>query len=145
MKKLLFAAVAMILSITSLSAEERVIMHSALPAATQSFISANFPADKISIATEERGFFEKDYKVILTSGVKLEFDSKGEWIDIESTRNGSISSKLIPTNVAKYVAANFPNNSIVKIERDKRSFEVSLNNDIDLKFNHKGDLVEIDN
>ncbi|MFI3333393.1 MAG: PepSY-like domain-containing protein [Rikenellaceae bacterium] len=144
MKKLFFALFALLFSVSTLSAEERVIDHHSLPKTAQQFIATHYAADKVSIATMERGVFDKDYKVILTSGVKLEFDGSGEWTEIECKRNSEVPMKVVPSKVANYVSKRFPKSKIVKIERDKRSVDVELNNDMELKFNNKGDLIEID-
>ncbi len=144
MKKLLCSVLAVLLSIVTVSAEERVIDQSALPKQAQAFIAANYPQEKVSIATMERGVFDKDYKVILSSGVKIEFDGSGSWIEIESKGNSEVSTSLLPTNVAKYIKTRFPDSRVQKVEKDKKFIEVELDNKLDLKFNSKGDLVELD-
>lgn len=145
MKKILFIVVAMLLSIPSLFAEERVIDEKALPKNTRAFIAEHFSKDKISIATEERDGLGKDYKVILTSGVKIEFDKNGNWTDVECKRNREVPTAIIPVKVAQYVKKRFPSNIIIQIERDKRGVEVELNNGVELKFNNNGELIKFDN
>lgn len=145
MKKILFVVVAMLLSIPSLFAEERVINEKALPKNAKAFIAEHFKMDKISIATEERDGFGKDYKVILTSGVKIEFDKNGNWTDVECKRNRAIPAKIVPEKIAKYVKGRFPSNVITQIDRDRRGIEVELNNGVELKFNNNGDLIKFDN
>ncbi len=142
MKKLLFIAVGILFSCSTLSAEERVIDHSALPKVAQQFIENTYPADKISIATEEKNFFDKDYKVILTSGVKIEFDAKGNWSEISCKTNSEVPMTAVPANVSSYVKTNFVNNKITKIEREKNNIDVELDNDIELNF--KGNKVTLD-
>ncbi|MFI3285329.1 MAG: PepSY-like domain-containing protein [Rikenellaceae bacterium] len=145
MKKLLFAIFATLCTITSLSAEERVIDQQSLPKSAQKFISTHYAADKVSIATMERGLFDTDYKVILTNGVKIEFDQKGSWTDIEGKRNREIPMAIVPSKIAKHVSKNFPANKIIQIDRDKRHIDIELDNGLELKFNTKGELIEIDN
>ncbi len=145
MKKLLCSVLAVLFSVTTLLAEERVIDQNMLPKSAQSFIAEYYPSEKVSIATMERGVFDKDYKVILTSGVKIEFDGAGKWTEIECKRNSEVPMAVIPAKVAKYIKNKFPTNKVVKIERDNKSTDVELNNDLELKFNSKGNLVEIDN
>ncbi len=144
MKKLLFVVVAMLVSITTLSAEERVIDKSQLPRGAQTFISTHYPNDKVSIATMERDLLNKDYKVILTNGVKVEFDSSGNWSSVETKKGSQVPEAIIPEYITSYVKSSFPSTRVVKIDRDKRFVEVDLNNDIELKFNTKGALVEFD-
>ncbi|MFI3314306.1 MAG: PepSY-like domain-containing protein [Rikenellaceae bacterium] len=145
MKKLLYSLVVVLLSINTLAAEERVIDQEMLPKSAKSFIEKNYPSDKISIATMERGVLDKDYKVILTSGVKIEFDKSGNWSEIECKRNSEVPMDIIPEKIVTYVKAKFPNNKVLKVEKDHKSIELELDNDLELKFNKKGDLVEVDN
>lgn len=145
MKKLLFTLFATLCTITSLLAEERVIDKGSLPKEAQRFISTHYAGDKISIATAERGMFDADYKVILTSGVKIEFDQKGNWTEIECKRNSHVPMAIVPTKIAKYVSQKFPKSRIMQIERDKRHVELELDNGMELKFNTKGELIKIDN
>ncbi|MFI3282684.1 MAG: PepSY-like domain-containing protein [Rikenellaceae bacterium] len=145
MKKLLSTVVTLLLSTSVLLAEERVIDQSTLPNGALSFITEHYPNDKITIATMDKELFNKDYSVILTNDVKIEFDDAGKWSEVECKRNSEVPASIIPTKVASYIKDRFPSNKIVKINRDNKSIEVELNNDIELKFNNKGDLVEIDN
>lgn len=144
MKKLIFTAVAVLMSLSTLSAEERVIEQNALPQNVQTFISAHYPTDRVSIATVERSLFEKDYKVILTSGVKIEFDNKGYWTEIDCKRNSEVPVAVVSTPIAQYIKGKFPAEKIKKIEQSRRFTEVELNNGIELTFNNKGNLVELD-
>lgn len=144
MKKLLFALLALAISLTATAAEERVIDETALPKAAQKFISTYYKGDKVAIASVEKDLFNKDYKVILTSGVKLEFDSSGEWTEIECKRNSRVPMEVVNDKVAKYVKEKFPSNKIIKIERTKKTIEVELDNGIDLDFNSAGQLVKFD-
>ncbi len=144
MRRLLLALLVSIFSLTNLSAEEKVINQSNLPQKAKTFLAAHYTTHKISIATEERGFFDKDYKVILTNGTKLEFDGDGNWTEIECKNNSNIPLTLAPEKIAKYIKASFPSNTIKKIEKNKKFIEVELNNDIELEFNSNGDLVRVD-
>lgn len=144
MKKLFCSVLVILLSITTLSAEEKVIDQSMLPKSAQSFIAKNYPQDKVSIATMERGMFDKDYKVILTSGVKVEFDGNGDWNEIECKHNSEIPMTIIPAKIADYLKDRFSSNKVVKIEKSNKFIEVELNNDLELKFDSKGNIVEID-
>ncbi|MFI3323907.1 MAG: PepSY-like domain-containing protein [Rikenellaceae bacterium] len=144
MKKLLFAIIALSISLTTLSAQERVIEREALPKVSQKFIATHFPTDKVAIATMEKDGLGREYKVIMTSGTKIEFDTKGNWTDVECKRKNAVPKAIIPSYIAKYVGAKFPAQSIVGIEQSKRGVDVELSNGIELEFNSRGQLVEID-
>lgn len=141
MKKLLLAALA-IACIASASAQERVITPAQLPQSAQNFIATHYKADKVSIATSENS--PKEFTVRLESGTKIEFDKDGEWSDIESKGKNPLPASIIPANIKKYVDARFPKNKIVAIDRDSRFIDVELDNKVEIKFNKKGEVVEVD-
>ena len=92
----------------------------------QQFIKKYFGDRKVAFAKEESDF-RKSYEIAFKNGDKIEFDRKGEWTDI-----------------AKYVADNYPDNKIVQIERDTRSTEVKLDNRMEIKFDKQHRVIEMD-
>ena len=84
----------------------------------------------------------KTYDVLLTDRTELEFDSKGNWTEIDCQKR-AVPSELIPASVKQYVETNFPREIITKIER-KGGIEVELSNDFSLKFNKKGKFISMD-
>ena len=87
--------------------------------------------------------FGKTYDVIFTNGEKIEFDSKGQWRDIEC-RQSRVPAALIPAAIANFVKKNYPQTTILKIERDRRTYEIELSNRLELKFNNSFQLIDID-
>ena len=59
-------------------------------------------------------------------------------------KQGEVPAYFIPTNIKKQVNDMFPGEKITKIDRDSREYEVELSNDVDLKFDKKGQLKEVD-
>ena len=114
---------------------DRPIRFDQLPKPAQQLINESFPNDRMSYAKMERDLLEVSYEVILVSGAKLEFGRKGEWKEI-STRNATIDPKLIPAQILEYVKQNHADSKIIKIERDRYTYEVKLTNGMQLKFNH---------
>ena len=51
---------------------------------------------------------------------------------------------VVPQQIRDYVAKNFAGRKIVSIDRDKRDWEVKLDNGLDLKFDLQFRLIEID-
>ncbi len=139
MKKLFFVVAAMF-CVVAASAQEKMIEVSQLPQTAKTFISTHYKSDKVTIATAER----KEYKVLFESGTKVEFDAKGEWKEVENKRKVAIPNAIVPANIAKMVKAKFPKNIIVTIEKDGKFVDVELDNGVELKFNSKGELVELD-
>ena len=115
-----------------------------LPTAATEFVQSHFKSDPISyIKIESKLFAASDYKVVLNSGVELKFNWEGQWKSIESELAG-VPADLIPDIIGQYVAKNFPTAKIEKIKRDRRGYEVDLNNGIEIKFDREMRFVELD-
>ncbi|WP_081968481.1 PepSY-like domain-containing protein [Porphyromonas cangingivalis] len=114
--------------------DDQVIQPSKLPAAAQSFIETNFPGAQFVLVTVDKDFAETTYDVVLNNGVKLEFDAKGEWKEVEA-RPSEVPANIIPNQIRTYVTEHYPETKIVKINRDPNDYEVDLSNGVELKFN----------
>lgn len=117
---------------------------SQLPTEAQQTIKSHFADKKVAMANEE-GFIYKEYKVIFTTGEKIEFDRKGKWTEINCRRN-AVPAKLVPAKIASYVKTNMAGKKIVKMERDisKGTYEVELEDDTEIKFNKNGNVIKFD-
>lgn len=146
MKKILFALFAVLsLSVFDANADnDRIISKELLPANAQGFIDAHFPGSKISYAKEERDFFERSYEVVFADGSKVEFSRKGEWQDVDC-RYSEVPAAIVPVQIAKYVSDHYPDAKVLRIERDANDYEVRLSNRLELKFNKKFQIIDIDN
>ena len=85
----------------------------------------------------------KSYEVLLTDRTEIDFDSNGNWTDVDC-KKAAVPEALIPVSVKEYVKTNFPQEVITKIERRRSGVEVELANDYSLKFNSKGKFVGMD-
>lgn len=128
---------------TAKADDDKVIAFEQLPVMAQSFIKENFTEKKVSFVKQDRDFVEVSYEVVFADAVRLEFDSDGEWTEIDQ-RNSQVDSRFIPVPVLEYVSANYPDAYIVKIERDNRGTEIRLTNGLELSFDKNGNLVDID-
>ena|SRR5690606_20662132 len=147
MNKLNFLKVA-VLGIFAFSfeanAQETVITQNELPEVAQAFITDHFPGQKISRAIKDVEYrIKTEYEVYLDNNVKVEFDGKGNWKDVDGN-NAAIPTKFIPEKILHYVAQNFPTQHITQIEKSSSKFEVALLNGPDLEFNAKGSFLRID-
>ena len=43
-----------------------------------------------------------------------------------------------------YIKKHYPNAQVYKVEKEKRGYEVKLSDGLELKFNHKGAFLRID-
>ena len=146
MKKsvLFFAAlVCMMVQTVSTFANDRIIPAEQLPATAKSFIQKTFPGQVVSFAKIDKDFGKTTYEVFLDNGVELEFDKNGTWDKVDCVFS-AVPDDIIPASIADYVKAHFAGAKILKIDRKRYGYEVELSDDLELKFNHYGQLTYID-
>ena len=128
---------------TTTFAFDRQVPQQKLPAAAKAFIQKNFSGKSIVYVEEDVEFMKTTYSVRLNDGTKVEFDSKGVWDKVDCKIN-SVPRAAVPTSIADYVRVNFPKSTIVKIEKNRYGYEVSLSSKVDLRFNRKGQFSGFD-
>jgi hypothetical protein len=114
-----------------------------LPEKAQTFISTHFSGVNVSYAKVDRDVFEKSYEVILVDGCKMEFDRNGEWTEI-NCKFKEVPLNAIPAEILKQINARYPDTKILQIEKDYRDYEVKISNGLELKFDKKFNLIDID-
>ena len=132
MKKLMIlSAILFSLGIFSAKADnDRMITVNQLPQKSQEFVKQHFPNEKVAYAKFEREFLDSKYEVVFTKEVDCKYST--------------VPAAIIPQQIATYVKQNYPDASIVKIDRDKRDYEVKLTNRLELTFDLNFNLIEID-
>ena len=139
--------IALILSLSvfalSAKADDKPIDYEQLPAAARVFIQSDFPSLSISFITRDADLLDTTYDVHFTNGLKLEFNSKGEWKEI-SNATALIDTKYIPKEILASIASRWPDAGIKKIERYRQGYEIELTNRLELKYDKHFRLVEID-
>lgn len=118
---------------------DRPLTFEKLPQQAQQFINQNFKDVGFLSAMKDDG----KYDVVLKDGTEIEFTRKGEWKKVDCHLT-AIPEAVIPLTILTYVKAQFPDNFIVKIDKDSREYEVELNNNIDLKFDKNGNFMYAD-
>lgn len=141
-KSILVTIVIALTSLTLISCSDRIIPSEKLPAAAQSFLKEYFPDSPISYVKKEADL-TPTYEVVLQNGTEIEFNKKGQWDNIDCKRL-VVPAALIPAAISEYVNANFPGQSIVKIDRETYGHEIEMANGLELKFDKKGKLLHID-
>lgn len=71
------------------------------------------------IKIEKDLFLSTSYDVKMSDGIELEFNSKGEWIEIDC-KNKAVPAIFIPNTIVKYMQKNYGGHKIIKIERDRK-------------------------
>lgn len=122
---------------------EKPIQVSQLPAAAQEFIKQHFPDREVALAKMETEFMSKSYEVIFANGEHVDFDSKGNWEEVDC-KLSSVPDAVVPAPIRKYITENYPEETIRKIEKDHREYEVKLSNRVELSFDLNFNLTDID-
>ncbi|MFJ1474320.1 PepSY-like domain-containing protein [Capnocytophaga cynodegmi] len=143
MKKL--ATMLFLLVGMTINAQESVVTQNELPQEAQSFIKKHFSQYTLDYIILDKEYFSSDdYTVRFSEGLKIEFNEKGEWTEIDGNYT-EIPTEFISKNITSYVKAKFANTRIVKIEK---SFfgtqEVKLSNGLELEFDSKGNFKRVD-
>ncbi len=141
----LFAIVAVLLatSVNATADNDKVVEVTQLPAQAQQILKQHFAEKKVAIAKSEWDWFSKGYDVVFTDGCKVEFDNDGNWTNIDCRRS-AVPVKLIPTQIVAKVRELYPTLTITEIERDRKGYDVSLSNGLDIEFNNKFQIFDVD-
>lgn len=115
-----------------------------LPVSSRQFISDHFKDTPVSHIQIEKNLIRiSSYDVILTDGTNVEFNHKGEWKEIK--RHGlPIPQAIIPEVIQGLIKKNYSSNKVVKIEKEIRDYEIKLDNGLEMTFDLKGNLIDID-
>ncbi|MBQ4083126.1 MAG: PepSY-like domain-containing protein [Bacteroidaceae bacterium] len=144
MKKFLLTLACVLTLVTNACADNyQPVDRSQLPEKAQNFLTTYFPEAKISLARKEFDVMELSYDVIFTDGIKVEFDRKGNWTEVDCLTH-PIPSGIVPESINKVISTHYPEAKITKIERNHREVEVKLDNRVEFTFNKKMQLIDID-
>lgn len=144
MKKTIMTIAALAaVAIPAFADNDRAVPYGKLPEKARSFISVNFPDGRLAYSKQERDFMEVHYEVVMVTGVKIVFDRRGDWSDIEC-RYSDLDVRFIPEQIRSKVGGLYPGVSYKKISKGRGSCEVKLSNGTELTFDSKFNLVEID-
>lgn len=130
-------------TINTVAGNEKPINVSQLPQNAQLLLNRHFNNKKVAMAKVESGLFSKEYTVIFTNGEKIEFDKNGNWTEI-SCKRSRVPSSVIPAPISSYVKKNYSGCIIIKIERDANEYEIDLSNRIEITFNKKFQVIDIE-
>lgn len=146
MKKLIIAVSALLFAGTTATfadGHDRPITIDRLPAAAQTFLKSHFANLTLAYAVEDPQFIGSEYEVTYTNRTEVEFASNGEWTSVEC-RYEAVPASIVPAQIAEYVAKTFSGAVIHKIERGRYTWEVDLSNGLEIKFDRKFQVIDID-
>lgn len=114
-----------------------------LPTAARQFIDKYFAGEKIAMAKQETGLMSRTYEVVFASGKHIGFDSKGAWDEVDCGK-AAVPDGIVPKPIVEYVTATYQQERIVKIDKDRKEYEVRLSNGLELTFDKRYKLIDID-
>lgn len=144
MKRTMLIFACVITLVTSACADNyQPITRDQLPQKAQTFLSTFFSESKASLMRKDFDVTGISYDVIFTDGCKVEFDSKGNWTEVDCI-NHPIPEGIVPAAIENVVKTQYPNAHVVQIEIDRREYDVKLSNRVELTFNKKMQMIDID-
>lgn len=81
-KSILLVVVAFVM-MAMVSCDDRVVTIDQLPALAQTYLTENYPDQKVLIIKKDLEGFSTRYEVTLDSGMKVEFDGDGNLWDVD--------------------------------------------------------------
>ncbi len=127
------------LSFNAKADHEQVITFDQMPEAAQTLLRQHF-ANKVPLVVTVDW---DDYTIRYESGEKVEFDKQGNWKEIDC-RATQVPVELIPEQIKSNIQATFPGAIILKIDRNRRGYEVKLNNGLEVEYSPTFDVIDID-
>lgn len=141
------SAVAMALMLvanTACARDEYYPDASMLPDAAKNTLSTYFSTQQVVQVKVDRNLFGvDDYEVTLNSGTTIEFDNAGVWESIDCGY-AEVPKEIVQQPISNFITKNYGGCRMLKISRDKRKYEVELNNGLELEFNLQGQFLRID-
>lgn len=140
MKKLLFVLLAVLtLGFSAKADHDQVINFNQLPQQAQALLKQHFANKVPLIVTMDWD----DYTIVYDSGEKVEFDKQGNWKEIDC-RTSSVPTALIPEQIKSHIRATFPGTTIIDLDRNRRGYEVKLNNGLEVEYSPSFQVIDID-
>ena len=117
----------------AIAGDDKPIDFGQLPANAKIFIPEHFGDLKVSYAKVDSEIFDTAYEVVFVDGSKVEFDKRGNWREIDC-EYGRVPEGALPAPILDFVKNNHAQRYVVSIDRDKRNYEVKLDNGLEIKF-----------
>ena len=140
MKKILLAFIALLAIRFSAKADhDQIITFNQLPAQAQTLLKEHFANKVPLIVTMDWD----DYTIVYDSGEKVEFDKQGNWKEFDC-KTSQVPVALIPEQIKAHIRATFPGTTIIDLDRNRRGYEVKLNNGLEIEYNRQFQVIDID-
>lgn len=105
-----------------------------LPMAARSFITEFLPNDEVVRVIKEVSTNNTEYDVKFRSGLEVEFDAAGNWIDVDAPKGQAIPAGIVPIEIQSYIDTNYNATAVNEISVNRFGYELELVNGLDLYF-----------
>lgn len=144
MKKLMLLMAAVLMAVLPLAARDKIYRSaSALPQKSQEILKKNFKADVNRVKVDDSLFGGKDYEVVLSDGTEIDFDSDGDWKEVDCGHR-AVPKFFIIAPIQTFVSKNHKGATIVKIDKNRNDYEIELADGTEIKFDRSGDFQRYD-
>ena len=138
-KAILLLVAVLAMSFNAKADHDQVISFNEMPEAAQALLKQYF-ANKVPLVVTVDW---DDYAIVYDSGEKVEFDKQGNWKEI-NCRTSCVPAELIPEQIKANIQTTFPGAVIIKIDRNRRGYEVKLNNGLEVEYDPMFQVIDID-
>ena len=145
MRKTFILLFTLLISGLSLRADDihRIITFEELPAKAQEFVTTYFSAHSIRFVRMEIDVTKTEYTVRFANGMEIEFNSNGDWDEVES-HSECLPSGFLLEPILDFLSRNHPNACLHEIARSRHKIEVELASGLEIIFNKNGEFLRYD-
>lgn len=145
MKKAFATLLTLLILGLSLHAEDihRIITFEELPVKAKEFITSYFSDYNILFVRMEIEVTKTEYTVRFENGMEIEFNSNGDWDEVESHAE-CLPMGFLQENILNYLNQQHPNCCLHEVARGRHKFEIELANGLEIIFNKNGEFLRYD-
>ena len=145
MKKAFIIFVTLFICGLSSRAEDihRIITFEGLPVKAQEFVTSYFSEQNLLFVRMEIELTKTEYTVRFENGMEIEFNSNGDWDEVESHAE-CLPTGFLNENILNYLNQHFPNCCIHEIAKSRHKYEIELANGLEIIFNKNGEFLRYD-
>ena len=114
-----------------------------LPTKAKSFVRTYFGHYDIRFVKIDITMTKTNYTVQFENDMKIEFNSNGDWDEVNSPSD-CLPSDFLNNMIINHLNKNYPDYCLHVISKGKHKFEVELTNGLELVFNKKGEFLRYD-
>ncbi len=142
MKKPFIILATLLISVIAMQAENqrRIISFEELPKKAQTFVGSYFNALEITFVRMEVELTKTEYTVRFGNGMEVEFNSNGDWVEVES-HSECLPKDFLDEKILSFVDEHHKGYCFHEIARRRHKIEVELSSGLQLIFNKKGEFL----